>query len=284
MTNTTQLEEIAVQALKESNRVIKSLGAGASEHLKHPNQFGEVKERGDVEAEKAVIDTLRKAKVPIRIYSEEHGLVDAGTNPQYLGVLDGLDGPPSNKNRYGTMFGIFSNTNPKYGDYLFSGIMEHNPQRLFFVSRGKGSFVISADGKRQPIHCSKNTKLDRKSTRIYADVVFDEAMNSTFIRDTFLSKLRGFDVNYLLSSAAHYADLASGQVDLVLECTRKLNLEIAASFGLVNEAGGVMLANDGTNLYNKKYLQFGQTTYIPVITASTKELAGQLINHIKDKY
>ncbi len=280
MANLVQLEEIAIQALKDSNKVIKSLGTEASKPFHRPNQFGEVKKRGDVEAEKAVIDTLRKAKVPIRIYSEEHGIVDIVANPKYLGVLDGLDGPPSHKNRYGTMFGIFSNTNPKYGDYLFSGIMEHNPQRLFFVSRGKGSFVVS-NGKRQSIHCSKNTKLDRKSTRIYADVVFDEAMNSTFIRDTFLSKLRGFDVNYLLSSAAHYADLASGQVELVLECTRKLNLEIAAAYGLINEAGGVVLASDGTSFGNKKYLQFGQNEHLPIIAASTEQLAKGLIRHIK---
>ena len=281
MINTRKLNEIAIQALKNSNKVIESLGIEASKPLKRPNQFGEVKKKGDVLAEKAVIDVFRKAKVPIRIYSEEHGIVNIGANPRYLGVLDGLDGPPSSKNRYGTMFGIFSNTNPKYRDYLFSGIMEHNPRKLFFVFRGNGSFVISAGGKKEGIHCSKHNKLDRKNTRIYADVVFDEAMNSTFIRDTFLSRLRGFDVKYLLSSAAHYADLASGQVDLVLECTRKLNLEIAAAYGVVKEAGGVVLAYDGSNFDNKKYLQFGQNENLPIIAASTEQLANNLIRHIK---
>lgn len=278
--NIGELEKIAIQALKDSSKVIKSLETRASKPLKQPNQFGEVKKKGDVEAEMAAIDAFRKSKVPIRIYSEEHGIVDVGANPKYLGVLDGLDGPPSNKNRYGTMFGIFSNTNPKYDDYLFSGIMEHNPQTLFFAAKGKGSFVVSIDGKRQPIYCSERRKLDRKNTGIYADVVFDEAMSSTFIRDTFLSRLRGFDVNYLLSSAAHYADLASGQVDLVLECTRKLNLEIAAAYGLIKEAGGVVVASDGSNFDNKKYLQFGQNEHLSIIAASTKELATKLIRQI----
>ena len=96
----------------------------------------------------------------------------------------------------------------------------------------------------------------------------------------FLSKLKGFDVKYLLSSAAHYSDLVSGEADLVLECTRKLNLEIAAAYGLIKEAGGVVLASDGSSFHNKKYLKFGQDEYLPIIAASTEELGKNLIRKL----
>ena len=274
-----RLESIAIESLSRALSVHDTLGE-AGEELVQKNQFGETALRVDVECEKAVLDFLREAKIPIRVISEEHGQVDITENLRYLGILDGLDGSNVYKKergraRYGTMFGIFATTNPRYGDYLMSGIMEHSTKRLFVAFSNGGAFVIEGD-KRTPIHSSGKTRLD-PAAQVYIDEYFE------INRETFSKKLKGFNTHYGGSSAVYYADVASGAADLALECTRKNNLEIAVAYGLETEAGAVMVGLDGASIGDKKYLEFGQSEKVPIITAATRELAEGLIEHIKTK-
>src|SRR3989344_1695102 len=139
-------EQIALDSLHRALSVHDNLGE-TGEELVQKNQFGETTLRVDIECEKAILNFLREVKIPIRVISEEHGQVDITENPRYLGILDGLDGSNVYKkgrgrDRYGTMFGIFSSTNPSYEDYLASGIMEHSTKRLFFAIKNGGAFFI----------------------------------------------------------------------------------------------------------------------------------------------
>ena len=135
------------------------------------------------------------------------------------------------------------------------------------------------DEKQSLLRCSSNKKLE--DSKIYADEFFDGNRNVTFIYDTYLSKLKGYTFLHSDSSAIHYVDLANEKADLVLECTRKGNLEIAVAFGLVTEAGGVIVTKDGISIEKKKYLVLGQDKYIPIISASTMELAKELTRKIQ---
>jgi len=275
--NQNEIEEIALTTLKKTYDVHQELGAFGEKDVKK-NQFWDTALKCDIEAEKAVLEVLKKAKVPIKIISEEHGDIEIGKNPIYLGILDGLDGSSvykksRGKGRYGTMFGIFSNLNPSYSDYIFSGAMEHSTNRLFYSTKGKGNFIITNNDKSKQIHCSNVSKLNEVK-KIYIDEYFD------INKKTFSSKLQDFNPLYLGSSCVYYIDLASGEADLVLECTRKGNLEIAVAYGLETESGAVMVDLDGKSLGDKKYFEFGQDKNIPVISASTKKLAQELINFI----
>ena len=80
------------------------------------------------------------------------------------------------------------------------------------------------------------------------------------------------------SSAIHYADLSTGNVDGVIEATRKANLEIAVAFPLIKEAGGIMFDGNGQSLGNKKYNEFGQENNLIVISAATNSLANDILN------
>lgn len=280
-----QLSKLGIEALKKALRTVDNLGEkGLAMVQKNP--CGDMSLMGDIEAENAVIETFRKARIPIKIISEEHGELDIAENPVLLAVLDGLDGTKEykksrKKGRYGTMLGIFSNLNPKYDNYVFSGVMEHSTRKLFHAAKGKGSFIL-INGKEKPISCSSAKHLIKGKTIIYADEEFDKNRNITLIQDTFLSKLKGYKYLSATSSAVHYVDLASGKADLVLECTRKRNLEIATAYGLVTESGGIMTTLDGISLQNRRYLQFGQKEFLPVISASSKELVKALIINLRD--
>lgn len=282
MVDADKLVKLGIKALENAYKIHEELGDKGLESVQK-NPHGDTSLIGDIEAEKAVIDTFKEAKIPLRIISEEHGQVDLSEKPQFLAVLDGLDGTSvyktaRGKGRYGTMLGIFSNLDPSYTDYIFSGVMEHSSKKLYYASKNKGGFLVK-NGKQFPLKCSSIQKLE--DSKIYADEFFDENRNVTFIYDTYLSKLKGYTFLHSNSSAVHYVDLAQGRADLVLECTRKGNLEIAVAFGLVTEAGGVVVTKDGVSIGKKKYLVLGQDKYIPIISASTIELAQKLVRKIQ---
>ena len=277
MATEEEIQKLAMVALFRSFKVHEDLGDRGKELVKK-NDFGETALRIDIESELEILNVLREAKFPIRVHSEEHGITEITDNPIYLGVLDGLDGTyvysqSRGRGRYGTMFGVFNSVDPSYDDYVFSGVMEHSTNRLFFAIKGKGSFFLEK-GVIKPICCA-DTKILDKSARIYVDEYFE------INRKVFSEKLTGFNIKYFLSSCLYYVDVASGAADLALECTRKRNLEIAVSYGLIKESGGAMVDIDGKSIGDRKYLEFGQNTNIPIITAATNDLAIQLIDHLK---
>ncbi len=271
------LEAIALYALQRAYQVYVELGL-SGEELVAKNQFGETALRVDVEIEKAIIQTLREANLPIRIVSEEHGVVDLAENPVYLGVLDGLDGSnvykrTRGKGRCGTMFGVFSGLYPRYDDYVFSGIMEFPAGKLYFAVKNEGSFLV-ARSEQTAIRCADISELSR-DIKIYICEAYDINVR------IFSEELCGFNTSYTGSSAVNYADVASGKAGLVLECTRKGNLEIAVAYGMIREAGGIMVTLDGKEIGQERYFEFGQKENMPIITAATGELACSLISYLK---
>lgn len=272
-----KMKETVVKSLLEAFNVHELLGEKGQE-LMQKNQFGETALRMDIEAEGAILDFLRKQKIPIRVISEEHGITEIGDNPQYLGVLDGLDGSgvykkARGKGRYGTMFGIFKSLDPTYDDYIASGIMEHSTGRLFIASKNSGAFIVR-NNETLPIHAEQKTELD-KNMKIYIDENF--GIN----RETFSENLKGFNTQCLQASSADYMGVVEGEAGFALECSFKGNLEKAVAYGLVREAGGVMVDMDGNDIGDKKYLEFAQQGHIPIVTAGNLKLAQALLEHIK---
>lgn len=277
-----KLKEIGNLALREAYETVRRLAQFGISPVK-TNQFGDTALRGDVEAESAVLEVLKANNIPIKVISEEHGVTIIGDNPLYLGILDGIDGSgvyrrERDKGRYGTMFAIYKTTDPTFNDYLYGGIMEHVSNRLCFASKGKGSLTVE-NGEAKPIHCSQSLRLDRESSKLYADTNFDKVYKTNVISDC-LWGLGGYNIACMSSSAVHYVDLASGYVDGVIECTRKGNLEIAVAFPLITEAGGVLLGVDGISLGDRKYTVFGQNNHEPVISACTLELGKDMLRII----
>ncbi len=280
--NSQTISEMGKAALYHAKCVHDRLGKDG-ETIVHSNQHGEKALRVDIEAEKAVIEILGKYQFPVKIVSEEHGILELGETHQYVALLDGLDGSIEYKKnrgigRYGTMLGIFSGINPCYNEYIFCGIMEHSSNTLYCTTKGMGSYRMNKTVT--TIHCSNQTVLNTVDTRIYIDEEYDVAKESTIIYDTFLSKFSAYHRLRQPSSAAHYIDLANGHADAVLECTRKGNLEIGIAYGLVKEAGGVIKGIDGNEIGNERYFSYHQDDEYPLISAASHELADDIIEYI----
>ena len=172
-----------------------------------------------------MISILRQSGIPIFINSEEHKLIPLSDKPLYYGVLDSIDGSleyetTHGQGRYGSMLGIFQSENPTYEDYLFGGIMEHATESLYFAVKGKGAFLKTYDTISQ-ILTSRLKRFDHNARVYFSEEDFD-----TFGADEkpFKRALQGIRYTRLGSTASHYADLASGRVDIVIEPTRKGNL------------------------------------------------------------
>lgn len=273
-----KLVNIANNALQEAHKVHNNLGI-KGEELVRKKQFGDIALRADIETEEAVLKVLKDSQVPIKVLSEEHGIVTIGKDPKYLGILDGIDGTMVYKKargvgRYGTMFGIYKGIDPTYADYLYGGIMEHAANKLYFATKGNGSWLIH-EGKTKTIHCLPNQSLDKSSSKLYVDTAFDKFFG-TNIFDKVSQKLKGYNTSFTLASCIHYADLVNGKVEAVIECTRKNNLEITVAYGLVKEAGGIMITEESIELGNLKYNEFGQNKHKLVLSTCTPQMSEAL--------
>lgn len=278
-----ELTRIGIEALANAKRRHDELGDRGLEVVQK-NQFGETALLGDIECERAIFEVLRKYKLPIRITSEEHGITDITENPILLGVADGIDGSVNYKNargrgRYGTILEISSNLNPTYADYLFSGIMEHSTDLIYYALLNQGSFRMNtASGETQALKTSGKTR-EQEITLLYHCLGYDEVSRRYLERIPDL-----FPNEEITSLAAAYIDLCSGRAEAIMDVTRKGNLEQMASFGLIREAGGVMITLDGKSLGRQTYLTFGQQESIPLITAASIELALSLRNKVLTYY
>lgn len=277
-----RMMQIGNLALESARKTVQGLEASGIEEFRK-NQYGDIVLRGDVEAEAVVLNVLRKSKLEMKVVSEEHGITIIGDNPLCLGILDGLDGSGVYKReratgRYGTMFAIYKGIDPAYDDYLYGGIIEHVSGKLYFASKEGGSWVIE-NGAQKRLHCSGSAQLNNKS-KLYADTNFDEIYKINVV-SVFVKHLKNHDVRCMRSSAIHYIDLSAGNVDAVIEATRKGNLEIAVAFPLIKEAGGVMLCENGQSLGNKKYNEFGQKEHLIVISAATNNLTRDILNRVR---
>ena len=284
------LTQVTIEALKRVYYSVQRLGEEGKKETGERNEFGHTTFKADIEAGRAFLSFLRERGVSAIVVSEEYGAeVRIGDDPKYLGVLDELDGSTAYKNglgRYGTMFAIFEGLDPNYDDYIVSGILEHTTGKIYFATKNQGAFVLDiATNEKTPIRSSGRTKLDPNETRVAIDGGWIQ-FNEVFVRN-----LSDFDKQNVFvgtddnggASCAYYTDLSKGDRDIVGECTRKRNLEIAAAFGLLTEAGVVVVDLNGENLGQKKFLSFGQGEgeHLPFISAASAKLAQSFVDRIK---
>ncbi len=281
-----QLKQVTIQALHAASAKHDELGKEGTMVIttkfpSHPTEYTKVLS-GDLEVEKTIIKIFEDAGIPVRFYSEEHGQVDLATRPQFIVTLDGLDGSKHyqeefNVGKYATLITIFKGTNPTYNDYLVCGYFEHPAKRLMYAVKNQGTFLVDQDHPNPTrVHTSGRIQFT-PDTSTSIDGYFDINLR------TFADKLTGFSKVSIGTpetggySGVAYADIARGDLDLCLECTRKGNLELAMGYGLLKEADGAIILLDGTNLGRKRFLTFGQGSdeHIPTIAAATKELANE---------
>ncbi len=214
------------------------LADSGRQFLGSSNQFGDQTLVADWELEEAVIQFWKSTKFPIGWITEEHGIFDL-EGAQYIAYVDGLDGSAvylaGEGGRCGTMLGLYDAHWSNFGGYIGSllvdyGCIASSGGNNLVAARDLGAWVDPrAQGQYERIRVNPNYR----SLVAYADLYFESVSRAA-------EKLDEVKFTYLEASLPYYIDLAQGYSWLVLECTRKHSLEIAAAYPLVHEAQGVI--------------------------------------------
>lgn len=269
---TKRLEGVCMEAANAAAQIFQELGE-QGKHEVGTNRFGEPILLADLKCEEAVLNVLKKTGLPMKVICEEHGEVVLGEDePKYLAVLDGIDGTrqylsEDSPNRvFGTLLGIFPNTDPRYKEAIASFAMDHSSGRLFMALKGQGTFMLK-DGKRE---------------RIILQGPFDFNENLKMFGDAesrYTKQLVPYRVVQTNSATQNFIALLNGSADVVSLYTLKGNLEEAVFYLMIKEAGGVIVkSDDGKDLGNEKYLEFGQGgDHRGIIACATPQLASAIL-------
>lgn len=283
--------EIAVRrGLVQSFRLHEELGEEGT-RAKQQNEFGEMAMQMDVYSEKVMLESLEQLPYKLLVRTEEHGEVEINSHldtPRLLAVMDGLDGSSVyEKHRgeaeYGPMFVVFSNDNPTYDDYLVSGLMLLSSGEMLIAKKGEGLVGENVKtGETYQPRANQMAELDEDAI-VFADasnVSPDHSLYGFFTLNgaiaNKLSQTLGVKPFRTGSTAANLAAVAKGEATLDIGATRKGNLEFASGYAIVTAAGGMMQTEEGGDLGQERFLEFGQTEHIMVIAAANSLVADEV--------
>ncbi len=298
---------IANEALVRTATTHRKLGASGLEY-KSQNRFSESSLVGDWQAEEDVIATLKKYNVPVRLVTEEHGdaygAVKIG-QARMTGMVDGLDGSGNfvdyqnwklgreggrRDAEYGTMFALYNGLTPIYDEGVTAGIMMHPLSSLLVWGRESGCWVKNPHtntNERVKAATSGRTVFDENTRVIINSYPNNRESYGLMLERLFARNLpSGMAWKSMGSTAAHYYHLATGSVDIVIEATRKQNLELAVGYPIINALGGTIVTEDGRSIGWHSYEKWGQdpTMPIPTIAAATPELAKSFLDYLSSRH
>jgi fructose-1,6-bisphosphatase/inositol monophosphatase family enzyme len=258
----------------------------------------------DFQAERTILNTVNEFMTNVQSRGEETG--DRGfdqPNVEDTAIMDGLDGSivyTESLGSYGTMLDFMDGDDPTYNDYSFCGIVDLTRGKIYFAAKGLGAYKLNLkDGEITQINSDQKSTHLEEGTQLLADLKFDEVYGKTVITDLIKDKFKMLKKAPRTSgsSAANFMDLADehrgkgwriwrekpvGSID----CQRKMNLENAVAYGLMREAGGVMVTVDDNgqvvDLGAQKYLTFAQekNDHRPVVTAVNVPMADAITNEL----
>ncbi len=250
--------------------------------------------RGDFDSEEAVINFLREQKFPARVYAEEHGVINLVKNPEFLVVLDGIDGSSGLaadiNARCGTVLAIAPNLNPGYKDFTFAGLTEFVTNRILRTSQAFPDRLLLKDfssGTHIPSSTIKQTR--KKTGKVYVDdpsiwESYEKGITSgldeigALVHGTFTTRLKNhYKLSGFPSSSSMCLDLVLGQVDAVCGVRAKGVYEPPAEYLLLRRIGGTIVDLSGKDIGERYWLD-DRGKLAPLLRASSPQIAREVLN------
>ncbi len=254
------LEEAAQAAIE----VVRENTAIASELTGTRNPFGDKTLVLDRRAEEAIIEVIRSWSVPTAILSEEAGIILSEEEPEYLAVIDPIDGS-ANLERRIPLCSVGIALVP-YSDRMSMHDVEASLVRSYFTDevyvaiRGEGAF---RNGER---------------VRVREEVPIEEAIISYDTKKRWDREFTDSSIRVLSSvrdmrrSASNLLDLcwvAGGSLDAMVDLRNILPIVHIMGTHIVLEAGGTVVGVDGKTLD----LEISMTNRMSFVAASGPRLA-----------
>ncbi|NJM87487.1 MAG: inositol monophosphatase [Hydrococcus sp. RU_2_2] len=229
--------DLATEAAMEAGAILLECW-GKLENIEEKGRSGDLVTEADKKSEDAIIAILRRHVSDHQILAEESGQIGDRDN-DYLWAIDPLDGTTNYAHGYpiaAVSIGL-----------LFKGIPHigviYNPfhNELFRGAKGLGATL-----NRRPIRISKTESLDK--SLLVSGFAYDrrETSDNNYAEFCYLTHLTQ-GVRRSGSAALDLADVACGRLDGYWE--RGINpWDIAAGIVILEEAGGIATAYDGSPL------------------------------------
>lgn len=296
------LTELAT-AIRDAVRPLVESGKGR-EVVGTAQTSGDATFELDAVAEKALLQFLRNAKLPVAYYSEDSGYTTfTSGQPQNLLVVDPVDGSRAAKSGFESCVISIVSTRvierPTMADVDNALVMEIMGPRTFFAQRGKGAKMY-VDGQYKRPKLSKNEDLETMAWTMTVPGRPAELIFPTAAKLIDLTSLKGgfFACN---STAYSLTRLLSNQLDACIDFANRYlrDLEDAVEDQFINAgrgavlgvspydlAGALLIANEAgavvTNAYGETFddvliLDSSVANQQSVIAAANKELHKKLL-------
>lgn len=256
-------------------------------------------------AEKALLNFLKRAHVPVAYYSEDAGYTTFSSGqPKNLLVVDPIDGTRAAKNGFeGCVVSVCSTRiieRPTFADIDSALVMEILGNRTFYAERDNGARMY-VDGHARKVRLSTNTDLEKVAWAMTVPARPAELIFPVAAKLIDLTSLKGgfFACN---STSYSLTRLVSGQLDACIDIANRFYRDIRpvvedsfinAGRGIVlgvcpyDFAGALLIAQEAgctvTDAYGKDFdevllLDSSVVNQRSVIAAANKELHEQLFN------
>jgi myo-inositol-1(or 4)-monophosphatase len=227
---------------------------------------GDVSLRGDLAAERAVVEELRRRLPSFKLVTEEAGELSFGEGGPVV-VVDPLDG--SRNYKRGIPFfatAVAAAHGPTVGDLAAAAVYAPLLGLEFYAERGRGAFL---NGRRLAVRPSERPV-----------VAVNATPKASFLPHALALALsaEGFVIRMLGAASLELALVASGGVDAYVDPWFAARVvDLAASLLIAREAGAVVRVEG--RLGDPPLLTLGER--LSVLAASSEELAARLDGVLK---
>ena len=257
---------------KQGQLAIKSANEAAGILLKHFRKIEKIEQKGDnpqdivteadFEAERAIVKLIQNHFPNHNILAEETGFIKKDS--PYTWVIDPLDGTGNFAQGlpyFGVAIALLNKRSP-----ILAVTAAPVEGEIFYAERGKGAYLLEADGTKIRIRVSKTDRLAKALGIVEAGHKNPELLR---FANVIVPKMRKFRV--LGSTALNLAYVAAGRVDLFV-VTNINTHDIIGGTLLVQEAGGKVTLSEPVALDTEKKVQ---------LIASNGLIHGELLQQIR---
>ena len=292
-----ELTRALALALRE--RVLPQLGSHAGRAHAGAGKGGDVTFAIDEDAEAFMEAFLAENAPAVAFYSEDRGLVSPGGDPEWVLIVDPIDGTrPAMAGFEAACVSVaaarFGDGDPAMGDVVAGAIVE--------IKSGAGFFAVRGGGLEPAPNLSANTEISRmfwayglrgRPVRVIAEVLAEVIDASSVGGGT-------FDLG---SATYDMTRIATGQLDAYIEPGPRIvsdvpgmraafealgggavlnnsPYDLAAAVLCLEEAGAVVTDAYGESLAGRALLGSGAEFQLSCVAAANRELHGEILRRI----
>ena len=270
--DTMTLMQVLRRAVETAKKNILNNLDLAAEQIGTVNPFGDKTLLLDQQAEDIIVEVLRESGMQFDIMTEEQGVIKTEANPEFLAIVDPIDGS-ANLERGIPLCSIgisvipFSNTMTT-DDVTLSIIDSIFTDETYVATKGQG---VRKNGK--SVRPRESTSIENAiisyDTKRKWEGHFAEASSRTLT-----------SVYDMRRSASNLLDLcwtAAGSLDAMVDLRDMLPIVHVCGTHMVLEAGGVVLDKNGSHFT----VPIDMDSKMSFVAASTNELAKEILTAFK---